>query len=307
MAARIEKTEIKINNDTCLDDVLENTFDVRSKENIKKIEDMDYLTDYLIKNTADPDKNIGLRIVNTLIFHPREDVVASSLGKLYFLFNDKQIHEIIIEKLKELRLSSDYHVHEYVDESMEAIAGEVNNIEIFKLECNVFNNVSDKFDTYVHSLWNRVPHLLDHKFHIKLHNSRLATSFDDMIISLFKFMMVVEHDLEIENTDLDTLELYDGDIIPYLEIIDMEKNHENNFNNLINIYALTFRENGHLNHLISLLNDDDPIVRHMGVDGLIYVLKVLTAYEEHIPFESIISEVVNTVKFSSFNQSHLNK
>ena len=49
---------------------------------------------------------------------------------------------------------------------------------------------------------------------------------------------------------------------------------------------------------MSILNDDDPEIRHMGIDGLIYVLKVLTNYEEQIPFEPMISEVLNTVGVS---------
>ena len=310
MAARIDKNKI-INKETGLNYIFCEKFSKNSSTNnnnsIKNLDELNILTDYLIKTTEDQDLNMGLNIIKTLIFHSRQDVVVSSLGKFYFLFNDKQIHELIIKKLKNMRITSDHDIQKYVDESMEAIAGEVNNIEMFKLECNIFNNLIDKFELYLHSMWNWVPHHIDNKFRLKFANSRLAVSFDDMIFNLVKILMVVENDLDLYNSMDNQYEPFEQDIIPFIEIKDVEKNKNNDFNHLIDVYALTFREKGHLNHLISLLNDEDPDVRHMGIDGLIYVLKVLTHYEESVPYETIISEVLQRHWFTNQYQGQLNE
>ena len=126
------------------------------------------------------------------------DVVVSSRGKLYFIFKDEKIQEFIIDKLNELRINTDYIGRMYVDESMESIAAEVNNIELFKLECNVFNNLVDKFGLYIHSIWNRVPYYFDDKYRLKFQNSRLASSFDDIFFTLFHFKYEMD-DLKLEN------------------------------------------------------------------------------------------------------------
>jgi hypothetical protein len=47
-------------------------------------------------------------------------------------------------------------------------------------------------------------------------------------------------------------------------MIKFEKTGETDLNKLINLYSITFRENGHVNHLLSFLNDDNPNIRHMG-------------------------------------------
>ena len=125
MAARIDKNKI-INKETGLNYIFCEKFSKNSSTNnnnsIKNLDELNILTDYLIKTTEDQDLNMGLNIIKTLIFHSRQDVVVSSLGKFYFLFNDKQIHELIIKKLKNMRITSDHDIQKYVDESMEAIA-----------------------------------------------------------------------------------------------------------------------------------------------------------------------------------------
>lgn len=297
MAARIEKTEI-INRKNSLSDVFQkNSYEGIStdKNTHTNIDFLNFLTDYLIKTAESQDLNIVLDITKKLIFHPRPDVVASSLGKLYFIFKDEKIQQFIIDKLKELRINADYIERMYIDESMESIAGEINNIELFKLECNVFNNLVDKFGLYIHSVWNRVPHYFNDKYRLSIQNSRLASSFDDMFFSFFHFKNEMD-DKKLENSmeDMENHELK----VSYIELMDFEINNETNFTNLIDIYALTFREKGHINHIMSILNDDNPEIRHMGIDGLIYVLKVLTKYEEHIPFEGVISKALSTVHVS---------
>jgi hypothetical protein len=295
MAARIEKSEI-INRNNCLNDLFQkDSFDGISADNNthRNIDFLNFLTDYLIQATDVHDQDIVLNITKKLIFHPRPDVVASSRGKLYFIIKDEKIQKFIIDKLKELRINADYVGRKYIDESMESIAAEENNIGLFKVECNVFNNLVDKFGLYLHSAWNRVPHYMDDKYRLKLQNSRLPSSFDDMFFSFFQFKTVMD-DMELENSN-EKMETNELNIFPYVEIMDFEKNKETNFNNLIDVYALTFREKGHINHIMSILNEDDPEIRHKGIDGLIYVLKVLNNYEEQIPFEPMISEVLNTV------------
>ena len=177
---------------------------------------------------------------------------------------------------------------------MEIIAGEVNSIEIFQMECNIFNNITNKFEHYLNNALNRIPHHLDDKFVSRLQKSRIALQLIDMICSLDGIMKQLEYEMEFEGNwkEADFNDPYHKTI---MEIIKLESN-ENNFNNLIDIYALTFREKGHLNHIIALLDDENPEVRIMGVNGLLYVLKVLIHFHEHIPYEETVLEILKSFK-----------
>jgi hypothetical protein len=61
----------------------------------------------LIESTEDTDLNNALKIVNTLISHDKKEVVASSLGNLYVLIQDKSIRELIINELNEMRCETE--------------------------------------------------------------------------------------------------------------------------------------------------------------------------------------------------------
>ena len=115
-----------------------------------------------------------------------------------------------------------------------------------------------------------------------------------MICSFEGIMKQLEYEMEFEGNwkEVDFNDPYHETI---MEIIKLESN-ENNFNNLVDLYALTFREKGHLNHILALLDDENPEVRIMGINGLLNVLKVLTHFHEQLPYEGTILEILNLFK-----------
>ncbi len=55
---------------------------------------------------------------------------------------------------------------------------------------------------------------------------------------------------------------------------------------------MTFRENGHLSHLKSLLNDDNYKIRNMAINSLIYALNNLTDFYYDKPHGNLISQTL---------------
>lgn len=252
-------------------------------------ETLRYISDYLWQRIDHEDMSTCMTILKNFILNTNIEVVAYSLGKLYFLFNDEKIHKLIVEELKNLKLEEDELIHRYVEDSIESIADEVNSIEIMKLECNIFENISHRFELYLNSAVNRIPRQIDNKFMDRIQRSRIALQLDNMIYSIEELMKQLENGIELHYEEDRILEPKP------LRITEMTA-VETNFNQLIDIYALTFREHGHINHLISLLNDESPEIRIMGVDGLLYVLKVLTEFHEEIPWAGAFKEVINSFK-----------
>lgn len=254
-----------------------------------KNDTLGYLSDYLEQRLSDEDSGTSITILTNFILNKHVDVVAYSLGKLYFLFKDEKIHNLILGELKNLKFEEDELIHRYVEDSIESIAEEENAIEIMKLECNIFENISHKFGCYLNNAVNGIPHHFEDNFRVKIHKSRIALHLDNMIYTIEELMKQLESGAELH---------FDNDTISGskpLKINEVSDN-ETNFNQLVYIYALTFRENGHIGHLISLLNDDSPEVRIMGVDGLLYVLKVLTEFHEEIPGAGILKDITNSFK-----------
>lgn len=251
-------------------------------------ETLEYLSGYLRQKIGPEDGDTCMNILENFMLNTNVDVVAYSLGKLYFLFNDEKIQKSIVEELKNLKLEEDELIHRYVEDSIESIAEEVNSIDIMKLECNIFENISHKFELYLNSAVNRIPHQIDDKFRSRIQKSRIALQLDNMIYTLEELIKQLETGVELH---------YDYGISGpnHLKLTEMPAD-ETNFNQLVDIYALTFREQGHIEHLISLSNDESPAVRIMGVDGLLYVLKVLTKFHEQIPGEGTLKEIINSIK-----------
>ncbi len=291
MAARI-KTEIKYH-EINLNVIRYPDHDRRISGNIPlNSVAMENFTDYIIKKTDCNDLEMCVDLIKCLIFHPKKDVVAYSIGKLYNIFDDKAIRKFMVEELRNLHYNEEAVVQRYVNESLELIAGEVNSTEIFKMECNLFDNLVHKFGIYITLALNILPHLLNERLVSRVQKSNMTLYLYEMIFLIEVMMKLLESKWE-EKYD----SLRDQHLDVFIEIEGVET-EENEFHKLIDVYALTFRENGHINHLISILNDEDPVVRVMGVDGLIYVLKVLTHFQEHVPFEGTIAMILNSFKIS---------
>ena len=266
----------------------------------------------LIGTTENMDLLMGLKIIKTLISHNKKEVVAASLGDLYILIRDESIRDLIIKELREMRRDDMISVRKSAEDSLEVISGEVNKYEIFEFSYDILNNILCKFEDYLHSkhYFNTINLKPITKINSVLKsmivNSRLTVSWNDMMYNLLKVMLVIDHDLDIFHmNNVNVNEYYQNDMdkvfsIPYNELSEIEVTEETYINTLINVYATTFRENGHIYRLESLLDDDNHKIRHMAIVGLIYALKILTNFHEDKPYENLISEVLENIGPTQF-------
>jgi len=270
------------------------------------LKDLKHLINNIIKSTENYDLKMGLNIIITLISHNKNEVVAYSLGKLYLLIQDESIRKLIVKELKKMRTNDNISVRKSAEDSMEIIKGEVNKYEIFELSYDIINYLICNLDNYLHPKLDFIPNLffiskLNSKVKSKIKHSRLIESWNDMMYHLLNLMMILDNDLNIlqlNEDDVDDYYLKNPDepgIISYSEVMNLEITEESYINTLVDIYAMTFREKGHLNHLEALLDDDNYKIRQMGIVGLIYVLKVLTNFKEDKPYENLISEVLGAL------------
>jgi hypothetical protein len=266
----------------------------------------------LYESTDNNDLKMGLEIIVTLISHHKKEVVARSLGNLYILIQDESIRKLIVTELKEMKCDNNVSVRKSAEESLEIITGEVNKYMVFEFSFDILNNIFYNLDDYIHTKISFIKHNHNYinKFNSKLKkrmlHSRLVENWNGMMYNFLKVMLVIDHNLklfDIDMVDMDEYYVKNLDqpfIVPYSELSNIEVTNEFYFENLINIYAMTFREKGHLHHLKSLLDDDNYKIRRMAIDALIYALKILTGYKVDNPYQSLILEVLENINSTLF-------
>ena len=211
-----------------------------------------------------------------------------------------------------MRCDERISVRRSAEDSLDVISGEVNKYEIFEFSFDILNQILYKFDHYLHS--KHYFNSLNLKYVTKINkalksmlkHSRFVESWNDMMYNLLRVMLVIDHDMDIFHMkNVDVNDYYQNDMdklfnIPYTQLSEIEVTEDTYINTLIHVYATTFRENGHIYRLESLLDDDNYKIRHMAIVGLIYALKVLTNFHEDKPFENLISEVLENISGVQF-------
>ncbi len=309
-------TSKKIDDENSLGDIL--IFDESKHQTYpltqtpETLEELKGIINNLIDSTENMDLLMGLKIIKTLITHNKKEVVASSLGNLYVLIRDESIRKLIINELNEMRCDERISVRKSAEDSLDVISGEVNKYEIFEFSFDILNKILYKFDDYLHS--KHYFNSLNLKYVTKINkalksmlkHSRFVESWNDMMYNLLRVMLVIDHDMDIFHMkNVDVNDYYQNDMdklfnIPYTQLSEIEVTEDTYINTLIHVYATTFRENGHIYRLESLLDDDNYKIRHMAIVGLIYALKVLTNFHEDKPFENLISEVLENISGVQF-------
>lgn len=268
----------------------------------ENIEDFKCIIKNLIESTEDTDLNNALKIVNTLISHDKEEVVASSLGNLYVFIQAKSIRELIINELNEMRCDERLSVRKSALESLDIITCEINKYEILDYGYEILNHIVFKLDNY-----NYFKGYFRSKYHplskinsmIKsiIINSRFTISWDNMMYNLMKIMLVIDNDLDIFQMNMvDVDDYYQNNLdksfnIPYNELSQIEVPKESHLDRLTTVYAMTYKENGSISHLAGLLNDENYKIRHMAIAGLCYALKGLSHFQPNSPDENLINKV----------------
>jgi hypothetical protein len=257
--------------------------------------------DNLLESTENNDLNKALKIIKTLINHNKKEVMASSLGNIFVLIHDKSIRKVIINELNELKCDDNISVRESAEESLDVISSDLNKYEILDYSYDILNEIISKFDVDI-QLKRYLPlpsfpiSKINSAIKSKIINSRFTITWDNLMYNMLKVMLIIDKDLDIFHmTKVDVNNYYEEDLdipfnMPYNELSQIEVEDDFHLDNIITVYATTFRENGSIYHLESLLNDDNENIRHKAVNGLLYALKGLTNYKPDKPHENLINQ-----------------
>lgn len=308
MATRINYKN-NLNEDVCIGDILYSSKYLDRFFKIKSLEDLKNETKVLMDSTDDQDLKTGLQIMLTLISHEKKDVVAYSLGKLYTMIHDEKTRKMILDELNEMKNYEDPSLQNTLEQSMNIIEGEVDNYKIFDLSIDIIDHIvsnlsckTKKLLEYVHldvsSMTNKSIQLESSiKTYSKslISNHNIMLHWNDMMYSVMKLLVEMDgntHVLGITYEEMDDylLNTNESEFL-YYELKEIELTNENYLHTLADVYATTFRENGHITHLLNYLDDDNYKIRLVGVQALIYVLKKLTNFEEKGPYENLISHI----------------
>lgn len=261
------------------------------------IEELNTILEYLTTISPDSKFNLAIELIKILVTHKNKVVVASALGKLFFVFNNERIQSIMINELRTMTNNSNTDIRKSAKCSLELIAGDVYKLEILDLIGLLFSDLFSDLKYFFHSRFNSYVNSFTKNNQIADYfNSSLNYLFEETLllsaVSPMNLIALVYYE-EIENFDeikglpkdeyqgnlaFDNCAEYHSDI--YSEIINVEHTKYDSLNSLTNIYSLTFLEKGHLRRLKALLDDEDYNVQIMGIDALIYAIESLIKLEQ---------------------------
>jgi hypothetical protein len=282
----------------------------------ENIEDFKGIVKNLIESAGNNDLGNALKIINTLISHEKKEVVASSLGNLYVLIHDKSIRQLIINELNEMKCDDKSTVRKSAEESLDTITCELNKYEILDYSYDILNHIVSRLDNYYNFKgYSPIKHhplaRLNEMIKSRIINSRFTVSWDDMMYNLLKIMLVIDNDLNIfQMNTIDVDDYYQNNMdksfnIPYNELEQIEIPEDSHLDRLTTIYALTYRENGSISHLVGLLNDENYKIMHMAIVGLNYALKGLSQYQPKSQDNNLINKVFTKIS-PSLSENRIN-
>ncbi len=225
--------------------------------------------------------------------------MASSLGNIFVLIHDKSIRNVLINELNELKCDDNISVRESAEESLDVISSDLNKYEILDYGYDILNEIISKFDVNIELKDLPIPSFpiskLNSVVKSKIFNSRFSVKWDNLMYNLLKVMLVIDKDLDIFHMSKVDVNNYEEDLdipfnMPYNELSQIEVDDDFHLDNIITVYATTFRENGSIYHLESLSNDDNENIRNKAVTGLLHALNGLTNYKPDKPHENLINK-----------------
>lgn len=96
----------------------------------KTLDEFKYYINELLDNIDNNDLKLGLNIILALISHEKQEVVASSLGRLYLIIQDECIRRLILKELNEMSYCKDISLKASVEESLDIITDDIDMIYI---------------------------------------------------------------------------------------------------------------------------------------------------------------------------------
>ena len=277
--------------------------EIQTPENIEDFKD---IVKNMIGLTENNDLDKALKIVYTLISHDKKEVVASSLGNLYVLIQDRSVREFIVKELNEMRSNEKLSVRESAEESFDVISGELNNYEILDYGYGILNHIVSRLENYTNSksylpIKHRPLSKINSMIKSKLINSRFTVSWDNMLYNLLKIMLVIDNDLDIFQMKTDEVDdYYENNLdkifnMPFEELSQIEVPEDNHLDRLATVYAITYRENGSISHLTGLLNEENYEIRHTAIAGLCHALNGLSHFKPHNPEENLLNKAFTKI------------
>ncbi len=275
-------------------------------QTLENIGDFKNIIRNMIGSTENNDLNNALKIINTLISHDKKEVVASSLGNLYVLIQDRSIRELIVNELNEMKYDEKLSVRESAEESLDVITCELNKYEILDYGYEILDNIVSKLENYTNikaylPIKHRPLFQINSMIKSKIINSRFTVSWDNMLYNLLKLMLVIDNDLDVfQMNKVEVDDYYENDLdktfnIPYKELSQIEVPKDNHLDKLATVFAVTYRENGSISHLTGLLNEENHEIRHMAITGLFHALNGLSHFQPNSPDENLINKVFTKI------------
>lgn len=233
----------------------------------------------IITKASSQKSKSGLKLILFLISHPKKDVRAFSLGRLYPLFKEDSLHILIIKDLRKMCDDPESEVHKAAENSLDFISDNMYNLMISEMILEIFVEIEKDTKIGIRYIKSSSPHQQSHPDSPNKFKKIFIKRFRQLNVLLNKIIFsnqLEELFPELEDVEDFCLEdISDEGIIPYSEIYNFQWRPTDSIERLANIYAHTFMERGHLHHLKTYLDDEDYHVRRIGVEALITVVNFL--------------------------------
>lgn len=235
-----------------------------------------------IINSHDRKFKLGLEIILILISHPKKDVRAFSLGRLYSLTEDESAQKLIIRDLREMYNEPQSETHKAAEESLNFVCDEIHSLMIIEMIIRVLVQLENQTKVKLNHLKaTPLPHF--HHPHFFNSKNKFLFRFTRILrqLSLVLDKTIFSSELEELIPELEDVEnLFMGNypedgIIPYSKISNFQWRPTDSIEELAKIYSHTFLEKRHLDRLQTYLDDEDYHIRHIGASALISVADCL--------------------------------
>jgi hypothetical protein len=244
-------------------------------DNPQNLKDLKLILENLKTTSHNSKFNLGIDIIQKLLSHHNEEVIASALGNLFFIFNNKVIKNLIIKEIRIRAHDQNPDVRESAQYSLELISGEIHKFESFEKIYGQFSNVLLDLSYNFHLKWKLVANSIIKNNHVSKYLNSMMDYFTKETLVILKnnpslLLFINEEKIEAfhDTENIDNWLEYYSDMIKFEKI-------EDPLDSLANVYAMTYLENGHLRKLAAFLDDEDPNVQMMGINGLTYAIKSL--------------------------------
>jgi hypothetical protein len=242
----------------------------------QNLQDLKDILENLKSTSKNPKFNLGIEIIQTLLSHHKEEVIASALGNLFFIFDNRSIKNLIIKELRIRAKDPNPGVRRSARQSLKLISEEIHKFEAFEIIYGQFSNVFVDLNYNIHLKWKRIRNsIIKNNYVNKYLSSFLNYIAEESLIILDSPLNILSVSINEETIeDLYEENNFENGLNWYSDIVHFEQT-VNPLIPLANIYALTFLEKGHLRRLVAFLDDEDYDVQLMGINGLSYAIESL--------------------------------